>query len=645
MATVCYFSTCPSFSSCNHLSLTRHHQLLHPRTHPYPYPSLRRFHLRASATKNSRRSRKLKSDAELCNDIREFVAQVGFPEDHVPSTKELLQHGRSDLANIVRRRGYKLLRELLTSSLSSNVDVLNTDESLEINLDGSDDCKDLLTGQNLKVDVTVDGMAASNTDSSPNTEDDNFISVESSANSSAEEIDSSDLKQHANEVNYMAEGFFFSNEASVDDGCINSRRGPDLNFDNQSTIAAETSRESSVEEKISENLDYGDNMMSQTVGDITLLSTIPLTENHNNTSFADSDVDTQDYSELDDPDDSNNDIAENAPSSIEVSIMENVSGGTKIDSIVHSADNSCINVKSSVNLSLEEKVAKFILSGDLDPVEDHAFGISNGSDSEESEVHIESGSSVEMMSNVDLSKHPPKNNTAMAFNGSSLTSQQIVSSATVDCLSCNHFLHYSFLYRDDNLPNEDQTADFNKDLEAEATKKQNQSEINHLKFMLYQKELELSQLKEQIEKEKLALSVLQTKAEEEINKARKLISEKDAELHVAEESLSGLKEVQIEFRGDGDNVEVQIEFRGDGDNVEVTGSFNGWHHKIKMDCHSSCVVDPTTSRRSRLWSTVLWLYPGVYEIKFVVDGHWSIDPQRESVTRGHICNNILRVDR
>lgn len=41
----------------------------------------------------------------------------------------------------------------------------------------------------------------------------------------------------------------------------------------------------------------------------------------------------------------------------------------------------------------------------------------------------------------------------------------------------------------------------------------------------------------------LALSVLQTKAEAEISKARKLISEKDAELHDAEESLSGLKEV------------------------------------------------------------------------------------------------------
>ena len=43
----------------------------------------------------------------------------------------------------------------------------------------------------------------------------------------------------------------------------------------------------------------------------------------------------------------------------------------------------------------------------------------------------------------------------------------------------------------------------------------------------------------------IALSTLQTKAETEIHKAQKLVSEKDAELHDAEESLSGLEEVFI----------------------------------------------------------------------------------------------------
>ncbi|KAL0347151.1 UNVERIFIED_CONTAM: protein PTST3, chloroplastic [Sesamum calycinum] len=63
-----------------------------------------------------RASRKVKSDADLCNDIREFLSSVGLPENHVPTTKELLHHGRQDLANVVRRRGYKFIKELLATS-------------------------------------------------------------------------------------------------------------------------------------------------------------------------------------------------------------------------------------------------------------------------------------------------------------------------------------------------------------------------------------------------------------------------------------------------------------------------------------------------------------------------------------------------
>ncbi|GKV40920.1 hypothetical protein SLEP1_g48514 [Rubroshorea leprosula] len=33
------------------------------------------------------------------------------------------------------------------------------------------------------------------------------------------------------------------------------------------------------------------------------------------------------------------------------------------------------------------------------------------------------------------------------------------------------------------------------------------------------------------------------------------------------------------------------------------------------------------------------------QIKFIVDGQWTIDPQKESVYNGGICNNILLVDR
>lgn len=48
-----------------------------------------------SLSSRFRRSRRIKTDVEICNDIREFLASVGLPEDHIPSTKELLLHGWS----------------------------------------------------------------------------------------------------------------------------------------------------------------------------------------------------------------------------------------------------------------------------------------------------------------------------------------------------------------------------------------------------------------------------------------------------------------------------------------------------------------------------------------------------------------------
>lgn len=40
----------------------------------------------------------------------------------------------------------------------------------------------------------------------------------------------------------------------------------------------------------------------------------------------------------------------------------------------------------------------------------------------------------------------------------------------------------------------------------------------------------------------------------------------------------------------------------------------------------------------------LVLYLVFVQIKFVVDGRWEIDPEREIVTLNGVDNNILRVD-
>ncbi|MED6156327.1 hypothetical protein PIB30_117967 [Stylosanthes scabra] len=452
--------------------------------------------------------------------------------------------------------------------------------------------------------------------------------VESSA-SSMMDNGISELTDHAEEVDPVEEGYFYHTKVAVaNNDCNSSGDGFSANFNNQSSIMpSEISGELPFGSEYSENLESEHSLVGKTVEDINLPSLVPSMEKDNNSSFNDPEaVDTEEtelshwesststdllweQAYIDALDDSNNNTAEDVPSSFEVSTMETVSVENQVDSVSHSAESSSINVDTLANLSLEEKVANFIQNGDLDPVED-------GHDSEKYKVNIEAGAAVDM----PLGILPPKDNNFMANtgSGSSLTSQHVVPSGTSNQLLGDEQMQH---------------VDLTTNLDAEVSNMPNQSEINYLKFMLYQKELELSRLKEQIEKEKLALSVLQTKAEAEIDKARKLISEKDAELHVAEESLSGLKEVQLEFCGDADA-------------VEVAGSFNGWHHRIKLDPQPlTSSVDFGGSRKKRFWSTTLWLYPGVYEIKFVVDGHWRIDPQRESVSRGHISNNILRVDR
>lgn len=103
----------------------------------------------ACSIKKPRGSRKVKKNVELCNDLREFLSTFGLPEGRVPSIKELQDHGRNDLANIVRRRGYKLIRDLLSSSTESDSDELpNMEKNLAKGQDAINHSADIIaTGQ------------------------------------------------------------------------------------------------------------------------------------------------------------------------------------------------------------------------------------------------------------------------------------------------------------------------------------------------------------------------------------------------------------------------------------------------------------------------------------------------------------------
>jgi hypothetical protein len=93
--------------------------------------------------------------------------------------------------------------------------------------------------------------------------------------------------------------------------------------------------------------------------------------------------------------------------------------------------------------------------------------------------------------------------------------------------------------------------------------------------------------------------------------------------------------------------QVHVEWWGKGHQVELAGSFNGWGHHLCLfpDLASeSPKHDRDGSRGAMMWAVDLWLYPGIYEIKFIVDGKWQIDHQREEVQHNLGSNNLLQVD-
>ncbi|GAA0142411.1 hypothetical protein LIER_03317 [Lithospermum erythrorhizon] len=482
---------------------------------------------------------------------REFLSNVGLPEDHLPSLKELSQHGRQDLANVVRRRGYKVMKELLAASTRTSLSTSDLEKSFsEIEEGFHDNDEDKSTGQNEKIPAPADDVSLSRS----------FMMME--------------------------------NHKSIQ---------MDINLDsNHETYKApEVSDVESLQQKMATFMPNG----SQTP------------------------------------------ILEEEMVSLSNDIYSSSSSATWTES---SDDQSYIKPETSSYSALKEKAANFIYNGQLDIIEDSGFGILSGTISEgdavtESQNALRSGYDFTSRDPKDFASSPDGSESSIGnyklplqqFEGSTvdsaLSSSRISWSVTAEMEREKKYntraavIYFFSILNDSPSAESNSISDDCEDLDVEA-------EIARLKFILHQKEMELTHLKQEIEKEKHALSNLQTKAEMEISKAQQLISEKDAELQAAEESLSGLKETEIQYLGDG---EV----------VEVCGSFNGWHDKIKMDPEeSSNVLDSAGTRKSQVWTAVLWLYPGVYEIKFVVDGHWKLDPQRESVVKGSIQNNILRVD-
>ncbi|KAL5540787.1 hypothetical protein UlMin_042400 [Ulmus minor] len=649
MATLYHFPCFLSPSPHKLISLDHQkHQTQRLGWYFHNYPPLKFCRIDASSIKKS--SRKVKGNVELCNDIREFVAAVGLPEGYLPTIKDFSQHGRTDLANKVRRRGYKLVGELLSSTKQNDADGSNVKKGIAEKKDALVDLEDKITGQgeeakvmvgelSLPIEVPIMGNSSgslfANLDSG--SDDYSHVHVEASSDLPLQEEGSfltpdscSDENspvpiEASSDLSMQEKGLFMNIDICSDDNHVPVEASSDLSLQEMGLSDEDGSLSSSVSSMANHpNSDISSSSDSGNDGHMPLETSTYVSSGENEFNGGDEKVNSTVEDEI---------LPTNANSNID----NDLKSDSNTDVIIESADglslegNNLQNSQSEANnmpkevalsapedfsaLSLEDKVANFIQYGHLDTLEDDEQGTLNKNGTEEGD--IESVQSWKSTPKHAEDMHG-KGNTAMEINENALKSAQAA--------TANHPL------RDDNLSAEGQSNQADQVLDVETSKTDNQVAISQLKLMLHQKELELSQLKQQIEIEKRALSFLQAKAETEISKAQKLVSEKDTELNAAEETLSGL-------------VEVEIQYRGAGEIVEVTGSFNGWHHRIELEPQQSNITDPNGSSKSKLWSTALWLYPGVYEIKYIVDGQWKIDPERESVTRGSITNNILRVNR
>lgn len=586
MATLSFFSSLASLQNRNPMFYHQQPQLLF-------VPHLKKkktngFICFACSIKQTRVRKRVKSNEELRNEILEFVALAGLPPGHVPSMKELSAHQRVDLANVVRRRGYKFIRELLSNSETEDCNELTSPSGISL--------EDSLTEEG-KDEEALDGSLS--TEERPSSNEiysnatDASVSLDHITNSFPEEFDvansspeAEDCASVSNDESSFAAVSDFGDSNHSGDIAESILKIESVELSNVADTEYSSSSVSDLDDTSSCSEREADNVL--VAEDPSLLSYDHYTSQYlNHTKNVVESVATESLSGED------NTLA-NAEN-FQNQQIDHMAEKRSDDSLVEPDDKDWMLGLPSSTSSIEEKTTRFIQNGYLDTVDD---------DDENDRLNEETNKGGEYS----------QRSVSMAPNGSALAYEEVTHATQVNNSKRNSDQRHG-------------NAELDKDSHDEDMKRENQVEITRLRFMLRQKELELSRLKEQIEKEKLSLSVLQRKAETEIQRAQMLVSQKDVELQEAEESLSGLKEVEIEYCGDG-NV------------VEVTGSFNGWEHRVGLELETS-----KSTGKEKCWSTLLWLYPGTYEIKFIVDGQWITDPQRDSVTRGHVTNNILKVER
>ncbi|KAF6164339.1 hypothetical protein GIB67_029222 [Kingdonia uniflora] len=130
---------------------------------------------------------------------------------------------------------------------------------------------------------------------------------------------------------------------------------------------------------------------------------------------------------------------------------------------------------------------------------------------------------------------------------------------------------------------------------------------------------EVMNARDQLRSLRAKLAVVSGKMAMTIIEAQKIVKLKQKKINEARKTLSLLRSACIIWPNSASE-------------VLLTGSFDGWTTQRRMERSSSGI-----------FSLSLMLYPGRYEIKFIVDGVWMIDPLRPIVKVDGYENNLLEV--
>ncbi|CDY16216.1 hypothetical protein BRARA_I03167 [Brassica rapa] len=131
------------------------------------------------------------------------------------------------------------------------------------------------------------------------------------------------------------------------------------------------------------------------------------------------------------------------------------------------------------------------------------------------------------------------------------------------------------------------------------------------------KENEIIYAQNKLRSTRAKLAVLEGKMSMAIIDAQRIVREKQRKIDHARRALRLLRTASIVWPNSASE-------------VLLTGSFDGWSTQRKMK-----------KAQNGVFSLSLKLYPGKYQIKFVVDGQWKVDPLRPIVTCDGYENNLL----